>query len=68
MLVLAEYYRARSGTGFGAYMHLQRALLRRWLARGGTEEAWCERMAPAFRHRYGGLMEVGVEELGLGQG
>jgi hypothetical protein len=66
MLVLAEYYRARNGSGFGAYMHLQRALLRRWLARGGTEEGWCERMAPAFRHRYGGLMDGCPEEKGRG--
>jgi hypothetical protein len=59
MLLLADYYRARSGSGFGAYMRLQQALLTRWVARGGTEEAWCERMAPRFRLRYGGLIDTG---------
>jgi hypothetical protein len=58
--VLAECYLARHGTGFAAYMSLQQALMTRWLARGGTEESWCVRMAPLFRARYGGL----VEELG----
>lgn len=42
---------------FQAYMELQRRLLDRWIARGGTEEAWCERLAPAFHARYGGLIE-----------
>jgi hypothetical protein len=58
--VLAESYLARHGSGFAAYMSLQQALLARWLARGGTEESWCTRMAPLFRARYGGL----VGELG----
>jgi hypothetical protein len=59
-MVLGECYRARCGTGFDAYMALQRALLARWLARGGTEESWCQRMAPLFRARYGGLMQETV--------
>jgi hypothetical protein len=62
MLVLADYYRARSDSGFGAYMRLQQALLCRWVARGGTEEAWCERMAPLFRTRYGSLIEQDLPE------
>jgi hypothetical protein len=57
MNLLGEYYRARSSSGFDAYMTLQCALLARWLARGGTEAGWCERMAPLFRVRYGTLME-----------
>jgi hypothetical protein len=56
-MVLGEFYRSRCGSGFDAYMALQRALLARWLARGGTAEAWCLRMAPVFRLRYGLLME-----------
>jgi hypothetical protein len=59
MLVLADSYRARCDSGFGAYMRLQQALLLRWVARGGTEETWCERMAPVFRVRYGALIEEG---------
>jgi hypothetical protein len=58
-MVLGECYRKRSASGFDAYMALQRALLARWLARGGTEEAWCSRIAPLFRARYGPLMEEG---------
>jgi hypothetical protein len=68
MLVLADFYRARSGSGFSAYMRLQHALLTRWVARGGTEEAWCERMAPVFRLRYGALIEADPDLLGWGQG
>lgn len=50
--MLAEIYLARCGSGFEAYMALQRALIARWIARGGTEQSWCERMAPLYRRRY----------------
>jgi hypothetical protein len=56
-MFLGEYYLARCSSGYVAYMTLQRALLNRWMARGGTEEDWCERLAPAFRARYGVLVE-----------
>ncbi len=42
---------------FHAYMELQRRLMHRWIARGGSEQAWCERMAPVFHARYGQLIE-----------
>jgi hypothetical protein len=58
-MVLGDHYRGRCGSGFGAYMALQRALLARWLSRGGTAEGWCLRMAPLFRARYGVLIEEG---------
>lgn len=51
-MVLVQHYLARHASPFEAYMALQRALLRRYLSRGGTEEAWCTRIAPAFRQRY----------------
>lgn len=35
------------------YMALQRSLLQRFLAQGGTEEEFCRRLAPVFRRRYG---------------
>jgi len=41
------------------YMALQRALLRRFLAQGGTESEFCERLAPVFRRRYGDRLRVG---------
>ena len=50
--MLGDIYLARSSSGFEAYMALQRALIVRWVARGGTEESWCARMAPLFRRRY----------------
>ena len=51
-MVLVQQYLARHKSPFAAYMALQRALLRRYLLRGGTEELWCVRIAPAFRRRY----------------
>jgi hypothetical protein len=56
-MILAEKYRARSSSAFDAYMALQRALLNRWMAQGGTEESWCLRLAPVFRTRYAELVE-----------
>jgi hypothetical protein len=51
-VILAQKYLARHATPFAAYMALQRALLLHYLSRGGTEESWCERIAPRFRQRY----------------
>lgn len=51
-MILVQQYLARYGSPFAAYMALQRALLRHFLLRGGTEEMWCTRIAPAFRRRY----------------
>ena len=50
---LAQYYLARYANRFDAYMAFQRALMHRFILRGGTKEDWCERFAPAFRRRYG---------------
>jgi hypothetical protein len=51
-MILAQYYLARYGTSFDAYMALQRALMQRYVTRGGSKETWCERFAPIFRRRY----------------
>lgn len=51
-MILAEKYLARHETPFAAYMALQRALLLHYMSRGGTEERWCERIAPIFQRRY----------------
>ena len=56
MMILAEMYLARHESRFAAYMALQRALLAQYVARGGSPEAWCERMAPVFRRRFDALM------------
>lgn len=51
-MLLAQKYLARYDTPFAAYMALQRALLVHYLSRGGTEERWCQAIAPIFRRRY----------------
>jgi hypothetical protein len=43
-------------TGFAAYLALQRALIARYQARGGTAEEFCLRLAPVFRKRYAELL------------
>ena len=55
-MMLGELFLARHGSGFAAYMALQRALVRHWTVRGGTEQDWCERLAPLFRARYAELI------------
>jgi hypothetical protein len=41
---------------FGAYVALQCALMRCFVARGGTPEEFCARLAPAFQRRYGPVL------------
>ncbi len=41
---------------FAAYLALQCALMRRFVARGGTPEEFCNRLAPAFHRRYAPLL------------
>ncbi len=56
---LARPYLVRYTSGLEAYLALQLALMRRYVARGGTEAEWCARLAPAFRRRYGSLLQRG---------
>lgn len=39
-------------TRFAAYVALQCALMRRHVARGGTTEDFCTRLAPVFHRKY----------------
>lgn len=57
-MIVAELYLARSSSRLAAYNLLQCALMRRFVARGGTAEAWCDSMAPAFSRRYGWILEA----------
>ena len=41
---------------FAAYVALQCALMRRFVARGGTPEDFCARLAPVFHRRYAALL------------
>lgn len=43
-------------TRFAAYTALQCALMRRYMARGGTQEEFCLRLAPVFHRRYAGML------------
>ena len=43
-------------TRLAAYLALQCALMRRYLARGGTAEEFCERLAPIFHRRYAAVL------------
>lgn len=52
MEILRRYV-AVQPTGYAAYLALQAALMRRHLARGGTLEDFCARLAPIFHRRFG---------------
>lgn len=56
MPLLAQTFRARHATGYQAYCRVQVALMARWIATGHTAEEFVERLAPAFRARYGCLL------------
>jgi hypothetical protein len=45
---------------FAAYSALQCALMRRYLAQGGTPEEFCLRLAPAFHRRYAPVLLDGA--------
>lgn len=54
---IARSYLAGYATGFAAYLALEVALMRRYVARGGSPEEFCSRLAPAFRRRFSPLLE-----------
>jgi hypothetical protein len=53
---IARRYLARSPSRFQAYLALQAALMNRHLARGGSMEDFCHRLAPAFRRRWAHML------------
>ncbi|HEU4562104.1 MAG TPA: hypothetical protein VFS20_30025 [Longimicrobium sp.] len=53
---VARKYMMEYPNRFAAYTALQVALMRRYLARGGTQEEFCSRLAPAFHRRYAPLL------------
>lgn len=55
-MLLASTYLGRYPSRFAAYNALQCALMRHYIARGGSPSLWCERMAPKFRARYGWML------------
>lgn len=47
-------------TPLAAYLDLQRALIRRHVACGGSIEEFCDRLAPVYHRRFGPLFFGGV--------
>jgi hypothetical protein len=52
----ARRYIETSEGGLNAYLALQCALMRRFIARGGTDVEFCERLAPVFHRKYAQLL------------
>lgn len=53
---IARRFMEECPTRFGAYVALQCALMRRYVARGGTQEEFCVRLAPVFHRKYASLL------------
>ncbi len=47
-------------SAYELYCELQCRLMRRYIAQGGSETEWCERLAPAFRRRWSWLLDRSV--------
>ncbi len=56
-MLYARVFLSQHTSGLSAYNNLQRTLMRRFLRRGGSAEEWCTRIAPAFRARYGWMLD-----------
>ncbi|MDQ3556660.1 MAG: hypothetical protein M3409_07765 [Gemmatimonadota bacterium] len=52
MVEIIRSFVETSPSGFRAYLALQCALMRHYVARGGTEEEFCVRLAPVFHRRF----------------
>jgi hypothetical protein len=52
----ARRYLETHPSGFSAYLALQCALMRRFIAQGGTHEEFCSRLAPVFHRKYAPLL------------
>ena len=57
IMLLGQWYLSNSPTPLAAYNRLQIVLMRHFLWRGGTMDAWMQDIAPAFRRRYGWMCE-----------
>jgi hypothetical protein len=50
---ITRRYLGRYSSPLAGYLALQCALMRRFIARGGTDEEFCTRLAPVYRRRFG---------------
>ncbi len=55
-MLLATLYLDRYAQRLRAYNMLQLQLMSAYIRRGGTEDSWCTRYAPAFRRRFGWML------------
>jgi hypothetical protein len=55
---VARRFAALYPNGYDAYLALQCALMRHYIARGGTASDFCARLAPAFRRRHRTLLDT----------
>jgi hypothetical protein len=53
---IARKFLEECPTRFAAYTALQCALMRRYVARGGTTEEFCLRLAPVYHRRFAPLL------------
>ncbi len=56
VMEIIRRHMAMQPTRLAAYLALQCALMRRYLAKGGTAEEFCERLAPIYHRRYAPLI------------
>lgn len=52
---ITRRYMTSDSSPLAAYLALQRALMRRYVAGGGTQEEFCARLAPVYHRRYAPL-------------
>jgi hypothetical protein len=57
---ITRRYLGRGASPLAAYLALQCALMRRFVAGGGTREEFCARLAPAYRRRFAPLFFGGA--------
>ena len=57
---VARRFVESSPSSYAAYTALQCALMRRYLAQGGTAEDFCIRLAPVFHRRYAPVLLDGA--------
>ena len=58
MTLAIEYLTRFPFSPYQAYLEMQRALMRRFVARGGSEEEFVARLAGAFRTYFGWMLDV----------
>jgi len=58
MRVITAMHGGSRPKGLADYNRIQCALMARFFARGGSLDDWSQKLAPAFRKRYGWILEA----------